>query len=499
MPVNSKHPEYILRHEQWELMRTSYEGEDAIKKKGVTYLPPTDGMEDDGMGAGQVGLARYEKYKTRASYPEFVADAVEAFIGMLSQKEPDIRLPTNMEYLRNAATLRGEGLELLLRRIYTEQLVTGRFGLLADIDNNGDFYINIYPAENIINWDDAEGELNKSSLNLVVLDESGSVRNNDFEWEEELRYRVLILGEVEANEEERKGFAYRVGIFNDDNSTFDESALVTLKWRNKTIDKIPFVIGNSKDIIPDPDKPPLIGLARLSLSIYRADADYRDNLHKQGQDTLVIVGDMNDDSDEDESIRIGPGSAINVGIDGDAKFIGTNSRGLSEQRRSLENDKQIAETKAGQVIKPGMQVESGESVRRRVAAQTVTLTQIAKAGASALEEVLRTIAIWKGLNPLDVEVIPNTDFDQNLLSTLDLVQIARAKNDGLPISYESIHNYLRENELTEKSFLEEIKQILSESELRAKTDEEKVNGNGAEDEVSDKTDEKANGGENNEE
>ncbi|MBD4208505.1 hypothetical protein GUH47_21445, partial [Xanthomonas citri pv. citri] len=45
--------------------------------------------------------------------------------------------------------------------------------------------------------------------------------------------------------------------------------------RGKTLNRIPFVFINSKDIVARPDDPPLLGLVNLALAIYRGDADYR--------------------------------------------------------------------------------------------------------------------------------------------------------------------------------------------------------------------------------
>src|SRR5690554_4386260 len=105
-----------------------------------------------------------------------------------------------MKPLRDQATIHGESLAMLLRRINTEQLITGRLGLLADLPEEPDPanpmpYIATYIAEAILNWDDAEEVDGYNSLNLVVLDESGFIRDADFQWKQIKKYRVLQLGE----------------------------------------------------------------------------------------------------------------------------------------------------------------------------------------------------------------------------------------------------------------------------------------------------------------
>ena len=79
--------------------------------------------------------------------------------------------------------------------------------------------------------------------------------------------------------------------------------------------------------------------------MYRQDADYKQALFLQGQDTLVVTGAANDGT-----IRIGAGAHISVPLGADAKFIGVDGSGLEEQRRSLENDYQRASGKGGQLL-----------------------------------------------------------------------------------------------------------------------------------------------------
>ena len=95
--------------------------------------------------------------------------------------------------------------------------------------------------------------------------------------------------------------------------------------QGQTTNKIPFAFINSVDIAADPDVPPLEGLANLCLAIYRGEADYRQNLFMQSQDTLVITGMSGDD----DAIRTGAGACIKIpNPDGDAKYVGGNFNGF---------------------------------------------------------------------------------------------------------------------------------------------------------------------------
>ena len=210
-----------------------------------------------------------------------------------------------------------------------------------------------------------------------------------------------------------------------------------------------------------PDKPPLLGLANLALAIYRGEADYRQALFMEGQDTLVIIGDTTD-----ENRRTGANASINLPIGGDAKYIGVNSMGLIEMRQSLENDRAAADQRGGALLdSDSREKESGDALKIRVAARTATLNQIALAGAFGLEQLLKIAAEWMGADPEQVSVTPNLDFAGDELASRSLLELATAKGMGAPISNRTIHDQMSEKDLTKLTFEEELAEIEKDAEL----------------------------------
>lgn len=492
--VNSRHPLFTEFLEDWVQMRDTYRGERIVKEKATLYLPPTSGMVADGMGNAEApGMKAYNAYKKRAHFPDIVNDAIEAMIGVMHHKPPTIELPEALEPMRERATLRHESLEMLLRRINEEQLVTGRLGLLLDLparmDNDPGVvpYVAMYVAEKVINWDEGRRDgIVVDNINLVVLDESEFERKRDFEWEYEEKYRVLTLGEDAANDQvddpdssgERSALnlpegqgTYQAGVFRETNRTFNVDRMVTPSIRGNTLDEIPFVFINSKDVVPEPEDPPLIGLSNLALTIYRGEADYRQALFMQGQDTLVVIGASSEQTDE--GFRTGANASINLPQGGDAKFIGVDSSGLSEMRQALENDKSQAGQKGGQLLDSvSRERESGEALTVRVAARTATLNQIALAGAFGLQQLLRQAARWVGADPEQVIVTPNLDFVDDSLGGKELVELMTAKSLGAPISLRTIHTQMQDKDLTDMEFEEELSEIESEEPLGGSTDDD---------------------------
>jgi hypothetical protein len=473
MSLQNKHPLYGQFLEDWQMMRDTYRGEKVIKDKGRTYLPPTSGMIQDGMEPNAPGWNAYQAYKQRAVFHDFVSDAVEAMIGMMHHKSPVIELPKALEPMRDKATVNGESLEHCLRRINEQQLVTGRLGLLLDFPNTPTTaeptpYIAMYNAESIINWDDgARDQLVLPRLNLVVLNESEYERQANFEWVFVEKYRVLMLGDPNDNESVGENAVYQAGVFREANSTFQPTDLITPQIRGNALNDVPFVFINTKDLVSSPDDPPLLGLARLALAIYRGEADYRQNLFMQGQDTLVVIGA------QDEDFRVGAGATITLQQGGDAKYIGVGSDGLSEQREALDSDKKQAANKAGQLIDTDSKAkESGEALSIRVAAQTATLNQIARSSAAGLERILRHAATWVGANPDEVSVQPNLDFVDESMTGKDLVDLMTAKTMGAPLSLKTVHGLAKNRGLTEMEFEDEQSEIEGEAPLPSEGTEE---------------------------
>lgn len=467
MGVDSKHPLYNDHIEDWHQLRDTYRGERHVKQRGRVYLPATSGMIADGIDDPSAkGWKAYDAYRKRAHFPDVVKQAVEAMLGVMHHKPPVIELPPQMEPMIERATLRGESIEMLLRRINEEQLVMGRVGLLLDVVDSSRPelpYIALYHAEDIINWDD--GRLDGSrveALNLVTLEETEYERTQgQFEWERQAKYRVLVLGDLGENELPNTGAIYRVATFRDQELHWTDEAAIEPQIAGTTLQEIPFVFVNSKDIEPTPDEPPLLGLSNLALTIYRGEADYRQALFMQGQDTLVVIG-----GEEGQEYRTGANASIAVPIGGDAKYIGVDSQGLSEMREALTNDRAAAGRQAGELVnETSGQRESGDALRIRVAARTATLNQIALAGAFGLQEILRKAARWLGVDPEGVVVTPNVDFVDDTMSGEELVKLITAKSMGAPISLETIHLQMENRGISEISFEEELGRIEQEMEL----------------------------------
>lgn len=481
MAVDSKHPQYTKMAGVWDMLRDAFDGEEKVKSEGMKYLKPTPGQVVDGYLQGNiVGVTSYEAYKSRAVFPDFFTEGVGTLVGILNAKDAQIDLPSEMEYLKKRAALTGEGLQAVLRKVHEQQLITGRVGLMGELPANETLdkptmYIVPYRAEAILNWDDGSFNEGFDKLNLVVLDESGDERHDDFEWKETKKYRVLSLGAL--NENSAIG-SYQYAIVEPAKSVSDSNAqqgtegelvFQTPIIKGRASEEIPFVFIGGKDLVRDPDRPPLLGLARICMTIYRGEADYRQTLFMQGQDTLCVIGGVRGDSaDGSTPLRVGAGARIDIEMNGDAKYVGIGATGLPEQREAIEADRSLAAVRTGQLLAPGkMSMESGEALKTRVAAQTATLTSVAITAAAGLEDLLRSMARWAGYDDEKVRVTPNLDFTNIAIQGQDVVQLQTAKNLGAPLSAQSIFETLKDRGLTRNTFDQEMELIQQEPSILA--------------------------------
>lgn len=418
--ITSKHPVYRRFSPAWELMRTAFDGEDAIKERdtGSTrdkkYLP---------MKSGHVGISdpykretAYEAYKMRAEFPELVAPTVRGAVGVMLDKPPTISLPRALEPLRENATRDGMPLDALHRRVAIETMTMGRYGILPGIAD-GVPYLAGYNAESIINWDSSGAK-----ADYVVLDETGHERNRDTgEWVEVERFRECFVegGRFGAREWKKVGKDWVV----------DEVVEAATPQR-RPLDFLPFVFIDTNDLTANPDDVPLYGLAKLAVRIYRLDADYTFALHMTSEPTPVAIGFENG-RHEDVPQTLGSSKMWILPPGGDAKYLEFSGPGLEAQRQAIQDTLARAAVFGAQIMTDnGRGAESGDALRLRLGNQTSTLKSIAKTSAAGIERALKNVAIWMGENPDEVVVEPVTDFFEENLSAQELTAVVAGWQAG---------------------------------------------------------------------
>lgn len=466
MAVDSLHPDYVERLDEWRLMRRAERGPTAIKQAGIEYLSMPSGFTvlPDG------GTIAYDAYRNRSSFPDLLKPTLRGMVGLIHRQEAKITgLETGKPLARiwERATRDKLPLESFHRRVTSEIMLMGRYGILVDLPRpgeNGELndeqaipYFVGYSTENIINWSDER--------DLFVLDESGFRREtqrtdgSEFIWDYEKQYRVLRLQNGRYQQQVYLGSEIQSG----------GPIIYPTALGAKPLEEIPFVVVSPRDLGLEIEESPLLGVSRYSIVMYQLDADYRHQLFMSGQETLFISG-----IDKQEiPAAIGSSVVIAMPLGAVAQYVGPKGHTIEAHRTAIGDARNEAVASAAQLFDRQSGQESGEALRLRYAAQTATLVTIAQASAAALERALRHAAVFVGQDPNEIVVTPNLEFVGSDLTPTE----AKALVDmwmGDAISYDTLYDNLQRGRIAsqERTAVEE-RDLISEGTVdKPKTDAE---------------------------
>lgn len=401
MPINSVHPDYAARRQQWTRCRDAFDGQDAIKSKGKLYLPMLSRQK----------LPDYKAYKDRALFFSITGKTVSALVGMAMLRTPIIEMPTEMEsYFKD-----DQGIQFyeILSSALAENLLMGRFGILVDRPaSGGDPKICKYYTENIINW-----EVNElGAPNWVVLEECVTRDGNDrYQKTYESQYRLLeLINGVYAQ------------------STYDARGnqvgpTVYPTNLGVTMDFIPFYIVNPFGLGFGVEKPPMLEIVDINISHYRSSADLEHGRHFTALPTPVVSG-----ATSQNELTIGGTSAwILPDPHAKAVFLEFTGQGLQSLEKALvEKQGQLASMSARLLDNSKRGSEAADTVRLRYASETANLAMIARATEALMSKVYATVAIMKDLDPKQIRIQLNKEFLDSRISAKEVVDFVDSYLNG---------------------------------------------------------------------
>lgn len=432
MAVTSQHEQYTAMLEEWQEMEDALIGPRAISGGGVTYLPKTSGMiEAESLAATdksplspEQARQLYEAYKRRAEYPLWVKDSLRTMVGLVSRQEPEIVLPERMKALEHEATSDGFGLKQLYLRIVSALLTKGRKPLLVEFDDAGKPYIATYTAETAPNWitRDTGG---RQDLTLVVFKEKRLKEGSDeFDPQYDDVYRVLDLLEDQ----------YRVRLLNEAGDDVEPEEFPGLVGGNQStsLNFVPVVFAGSTDNNAEVDEIPLQTMAKAALKYYQLSADYYTAMHYTAHPQPWISGMGTDDD-----IRVtGPMAAWMLPKDAEAGYLEFTGAGIEKLREAMQDQRNAAAESGAKVIDAGSD-ESGEARKARQSDQHSALYSTCVTGAEAVEQSLKYVAYWMGIDPdlVTFKVVPKfskEEVDSAMLQVVyNIVMADRAPNEVL--------------------------------------------------------------------
>ena len=282
MGVTTRHPQHAENEGKWQKCRDAFDGGEAVKARGETYLPKLGGQSSDD----------YDAYVERALYYNATARTIQGWLGCVFRKDPQIAVPESIQQQLQDVTLTGVPIEALAKTALQEVLTVGRYGILVDMPTEESPerrpYLIPFKAEQIVNWQTArrQGDV---VLSMVVLRETEAEpqQGDPFEIKNVEQYRVLTLEGDALN-------TYTVRVWrqidkNDADSWVPVEEYVP-KLKGQPLDFIPFCFIGPNTILPDVEKSPSEDLVDVNLSHYRSSADLEHGRHFTALPTVWVAG-----------------------------------------------------------------------------------------------------------------------------------------------------------------------------------------------------------------
>lgn len=436
MPVTTLHREYAANIDQWTRNRDACKGQRAVKEAGTKYLP---GFEPE-------DKKRYEAYKKRARFLNVTGRTKAALVGAVFRREPEVELPTIIDYLLEDADGAGESLTQVSKKIVDDALQTGRYGLLVDYPSAPEGLteeqvaamdlrarIACYRAESIINWRTIT-VAGRQMLSMVVLEESAEkIKEDDpFQVTAEKQYRVLWLenGQYRQDLYDRRGELLAEPTYPRDR---DGNA-----WT-----EIPFVFIGADANQPTPSDAPLTDLADANISWYQVSADHMENLHMHGQVTLGISSKMS----ATEFKEANPNGVIVGALAG--HFLGeggalhaATAPESSSLSKALEDIKADMINIGARLVQPRTGQKTAEEARIDAASEMSVLETLVGNVSEGIEKAIEFVARFMGADDAEAEFSLNREFWDKQLDAQVLAALMGLEDRGHMASSD-IRAYLR--------------------------------------------------------
>ena len=400
MPVSSTHPKYSKFQRQWERCRDVIDGSDAVKDKGIAYLPKLTAMT----------TKDYQAYKHRALFFSAAGRSLQGLVGTMTRRTPTI-VHDNMDDHFNDTSLTAKSFTELFIEACEEILTTGRFGMLADVGTNGGrAYIAVYNTEDILNWQmDMYG-----NLSMLVLQETIDVASSKdaFEIEEEIQYRHLQMENGE----------YVVYIYNQDEELVQT---ITPRLQGAPLPYIPFVCVTPRGLQIEPEKPPILDIVDVNISQYMTSADLENGRHFAGLPTPVVTG-----AESEASLKVGGTSAWVISNDkAKAYYLEFQGQGLQSLEKAMsEKTGQMAQFSSRLMDTSTRGSEAAETVRLRHSADSATLSSVAISVEAGFNQIFGYVAAFDRYEPPTIEL--NKDFLDTKLSPPELTALTNSYITG---------------------------------------------------------------------
>lgn len=420
----------------------------------------------------------YYAYKARAEFFNATGRTLDGIHGLMFRKDVTVEVPETLkQYLENVDG-KGRDIRSFISDCTYDSLITGFGGVSLDAPEAENYrtvreaeengikpFLKFFRAEDVLNWHyDNIGRIKQ--LDRLILRESVEIKEtgDDFSYITKDKYSFMKLDE--------NVYSVQTQIDNG-----EASEPVEPKSNGKTFNKILFYpVPNI-----EPEKPLLIDLVNVNLAWYRKSADLENGSHWTGVPTPYVMGyepeieyDNQGNPKAQKPIYLGGSQMLTFpqGVTG-IGYLEYSGAGLSQLRALLADDEERMAVLGARIISQEKKgAEAVETVKMHRAGENSVIATFANAVSKVFEAILVDYLSWCSnteVNPDEVKVHINTDYDTAKMSTQELTALVALWQNG-GISKRAMFNNLKEGEIIENeiTFEDMETEILDEREQAVK-------------------------------
>jgi hypothetical protein len=441
MPVESPDQNVNWWRPIWQRCRDADAGQDAVKRRGMRYLPSPPAMQDD---------AVYRFYLDSATFFGATGRTLRGLTGTLFRRPPIIPV-LHPRFTERMANFDHQGTDIFRfsQQVGREQILIGHHGVLVGKADGGPEqipYATSWAAEQILGIQDDVGPDGQRRIRQVRLhDALPQVDPQD-------EFQVVYRGRVQVYDLDADGLLVK-RVFLElprEQRTVDhyleEESLREFPTRNgERLDFVPFYLFQAGDHpSSEIQTPPMLDLVNENMAHYRASASYERARHRLSDPTLAIFDDATKrdvDKGNTQAIRLGGDKAIVLGSAGKMEIAGTDPQSLIALRDPLNMRRENMALLGSRLLEtPRKLVEATETHMLRASGENATLVDIANAHEKGMTRVLQWVLWWAGESPefvAEQQFVMEKDFVPVGLDPNVLRELVSAWQNGA-ISHETL-------------------------------------------------------------
>lgn len=438
------HPSVAYYYTDWLLLRDAAEGEKAVKEGTTTYLPQSEGMDND----------EYLAYLDRANYYNFTGRTIGAMNGTLFRRRPVLSgVPERFNERLKNVSVDNQSLFDYFGTVGKELIHMGRVGVLLDLSAESttqpEPYFTTYKAEHILDWEMAKIK-GRNVLIYVVLRETEQRTSRTSlslsggaERSLRVKYRTLNL--------DLAGKYYQVVYANPDGKSDAElkpehagPAIYPVRAGNM-LDFIPFEVFGPEKNTPEIVKSPMLDIAHTNISHFRSSAELEQGLFFTG--FPVYYAEIGQGAEGGADYELAPNRVWETPTGTKPGLLEFNGHGLKFLENALDRKEQQAAALGGRMIgiRTAAVSESDNAVRMKELNEHAALLGIAKALDAGGTRLLQWWLRWAGATEEEAkgaEIEFNKDFVFDGIGSREFRAVHAMYKDGiLPI--EVVYDYLK--------------------------------------------------------